>query len=264
MTVDGAAIAAAERYVSLALRMADAARPIALRYFRAENRLAFKGDGTPVTAADKEIEAAIRDIIQRDVPDHGIYGEEHGQLRTDADFVWVVDPIDGTKSFATGKPLWGVLIALAFKGKPVVGLIDQPFMDERWLGVEGQPSTFNGKPIATRACAALGDAWLYATTPDMFTGDEVAAFARLKGKVRHGLYGADCYAYGLLANGHVDIVCEAHLKPYDYCALVPIIEGAGGIATDWQGVPLTLSSGSQVLAAGDRKLHETARKALLG
>jgi inositol-phosphate phosphatase/L-galactose 1-phosphate phosphatase/histidinol-phosphatase len=265
MSADGARAGAAERFVDLALRMADAARPIARRYFRAsEQGLSFKDNGTPVTAADQEIEESIRATIAREVPDHGIFGEEHGSLRTDADFVWVVDPIDGTKSFTTGKPLWGVLIALTLKGKPVIGIIDQPFMDERWLGVEGRPTTFNHQPVKTRACAALGDAWLYATTPDMFRGAEGEAYARLRGDIRHAIYGADCYAYGLLANGYVDLVCEADLKPYDYCALVPVIEGAGGTITDWEGRPLGLNSGARVLAAGDPALHAKARARLIG
>lgn len=243
-------------------RMADAVRPIVLAYFRQGVAIDAKADASPVTVADREAEARIRDMIEDEFPDHGILGEEHGSVRLDAEFVWVLDPIDGTKSFVTGKPLFGTLIALARHGRPVVGVIDAPALGERWVGVEGRPSTFNGAPARVRACPGLDRAWLYATSPQMFEGADAAAFENLRRQCRASMYGADCYAYGLLANGTVDLVCEASTKPYDYCALVPVIQGAGGIITDWAGRPLEIESDGRVLAAGDASLHTAALAAL--
>ncbi len=245
-------------FAALAERMADAARPIIKNYFRSDTDIIDKADATPVTAADREAEAAIRGIIEKECPDHGIFGEEFGRVRDDAKYVWVLDPIDGTKAFATGKPLFGTLIALTRNGMPIVGVIDQPILEERWVGAEGQSSTLNGTAVSVRPCAAVPDAWMYTTTPYMFEGEDVDAFKRLAEQVKHPLFGADCYAYGLLAAGMCDLVCEADLKPYDYCALVPIIEGAGGVITDWQGQALHLDSDGRVLAAGDERAHALA------
>ena len=251
-------------YLDLAVRLADAAGPIVKRYFRAGAQIVDKDDLSPVTIADREAEAAMRAIIARDAPEHGILGEEWGADRTDAEYVWVLDPIDGTKSFVTGKPLFGTLISLTHRGTPVIGIIDQPVLNERWVGVAGQPARFNGEAIKTRPCATLADAWLYATTPQMFVGDDATAFQRLAEAVKFPLYGADCYAYGMLAAGWTDLVCEASLKPYDWCALVPIVEGAGGRITDWDGRPLTINPVGRVLAAGDAALHAQALKKLHG
>jgi inositol-phosphate phosphatase / L-galactose 1-phosphate phosphatase / histidinol-phosphatase len=217
-----------------------------------------------VTVADREAEAEMRALIEARFPDHGVLGEEHGRTRPEADYVWVLDPIDGTKSFISGVPLFGTLIALTHKGTPVLGVIDQPILRERWLGAEGRKTTLNGKPIATRACSMVGDATLYATAPEMFAGTDAQAFARLRQGVKLARYGADCYAYGLLAAGFVDLVVEAGLKPYDYCALVPVIEGAGGEMSDWTGEVLTLRSDGRVIAAGDPALAAAARSALAG
>ena len=181
-----------------------------------------------MTIADQETEALIRQKIEETYPDHGIYGEEYGAVRTDAEFVWVLDPIDGTKSFITGKPLWGTLVALLHNGEPVLGVLDQPVLKERWVGVKGQPSTLNGEVISTRRCVSLGDAYLYSTTPYMFEGDNLTPYKEVAKRVKVPMFGCDCYAYGLLAAGHCDLVIEADLKPYDYMALVPIIKGAGG------------------------------------
>jgi inositol-phosphate phosphatase/L-galactose 1-phosphate phosphatase/histidinol-phosphatase len=249
-------------FLDLALRLADAAGPIIKRHFRSGAQIVDKADLSPVTIADRDSEAAMRAIIARDAPDHGILGEEWGAERIDAEYVWVLDPIDGTKSFVTGKPLFGTLIALTHRGTPVIGIIDQPVLNERWVGVAGEPTRFNGQPIKTRACKTLADAWMYATTPQMFVGDDEAAYNRLAGSVKFPLYGADCYAYGMLAAGWTDLVCEASLKPYDWCALVPVVEGAGGRITDWEGRPLTLEPVGRVLAAGDPALHSEALKRL--
>ena len=201
----------------------------------------------------------MRAIIEAEYPDHGIIGEEMGDLRPDAEFVWVLDPIDGTQSFITGKPIFGTLIGLARDGAPILGVIDQSILGERWTGAAGRPTTFNGEEIHTRDCARLADAWLDATSPEIFGGgDDWAAFKRLRNDVKHPGYGADCYAYGLLASGFIDLVAEAGLKPYDFTALAPIVEGAGGKITDWAGARLTLRSDGRVLAAGDARCHQAA------
>ncbi len=251
-------------FVTLAERMAEAVRPIVMGYFRSGVAIDEKADTTPVTAADREAEAEMRRMIEDAFPDHGILGEEHGAERLDATHVWVLDPIDGTKSFVTGKPLFGTLIALLREGTPIVGVIDMPALAERWVGVEGRPTTFNGRPARVRPCPDLGRAWLYASSPHMFPGADAEAFERLRLECRAGIYGADCYAYGLLASGTVDLVCEATTQPYDYCALVPVVTGAGGMISDWRGRPLGLHSDGRVLAAGDEGAHATAREVLAG
>jgi inositol-phosphate phosphatase/L-galactose 1-phosphate phosphatase/histidinol-phosphatase len=253
-----------DAFVGLAERLAAAVRPLVMGYFRSGVAIDDKADTTPVTAADREAEAAMRKMIGDAFPDHGILGEEHGAERVDAAYVWVLDPIDGTKSFVTGKPLFGTLIALLREGTPIVGVIDMPALDERWIGVDGRPTTFNGRPARVRPCPDLGRAWLYASSPHMFPGADAEAFERLRLKSRAAIYGADCYAYGLLASGTVDLVCEATTQPHDYCALVPVVTGAGGVISDWHGRPLGLQSDGRVLAAGDPSMHATAREVLAG
>lgn len=249
-------------FVQRAEAMADAVRPVVLKYFADPVAFQRKSDSSPVTAADREAEAVMRRLIEQTWPDHGILGEEYGADRTDKSFVWVLDPIDGTKSFVTGKPLFGTLIALTRDGVPIVGIIDMPALGQRWVGAEGRVTTFNGEPVSVRSCPSLADAWLYATSPQMFEGDDVAAFERLRQRCYAAVYGADLYAYGLVARGRVDLVCEASLQPYDYCAVVPVLQGAGGTITDWEGRALGLTSGGRVLAAGDRKAHAAGLAAL--
>jgi inositol-phosphate phosphatase/L-galactose 1-phosphate phosphatase/histidinol-phosphatase len=200
----------------------------------------------------------MRRLIAARFPEHGIIGEEYGREREDAEFVWVLDPIDGTKSFISGVPLFGTLVALAHEGRPVVGVIDQPISRERWVGAAGHPATFNGAPVRCRACPALAGATVFSTSPDMFRGGDAAAHARVAAAAKLVRYGADCYAYGLIALGCIDLVIEAGLKPYDFSAMLPIIEGAGGIATDWRGDALTLASDGRVVVAGDRRAHDEA------
>jgi inositol-phosphate phosphatase/L-galactose 1-phosphate phosphatase/histidinol-phosphatase len=257
-------VAGPEDFLDLALRLADAAAPIVKRHFRSGAQIVDKADLSPVTIADRDSEAAMRELLAKHAPDHGVLGEEWGAEHIDAEYVWVLDPIDGTKSFVTGKPLFGTLISLTHRGRPVIGIIDQAVLGERWVGVAGKPTTFNGQPIRTRACTSLAEAWLYATTPQMFEGDDETAYRRLAAAVKFPLYGADCYAYGMLAAGWTDLVCEASLKPYDWCALVPVVDGAGGRITDWDGRPLTIEPVGRVLAAGDAALHAQALKLLNG
>jgi len=207
---------------------------------------------------------AMRRLILQRFPAHGIFGEEFGREREGAEFTWVLDPIDGTKSFISGVPLFGTLIALAYRGHPILGIIDQPISRERWIGVAGRPTTFNGTPVRSRPCPALAAATVFSTSPDMFKGEDAAAHARVTAACKLVRFGADCYAYGLLALGCIDIVIEASLKPYDFSAMLPIVEGAGGIATDWQGAPLTLASDGRVVVAGDRRAHLEALALLAG
>ncbi|GAX82133.1 hypothetical protein CEUSTIGMA_g9561.t1 [Chlamydomonas eustigma] len=265
-----------ESYIAIANQLADAAGLVTSRYFRSPFDVETKSDDSPVTIADRESEMAMRSLLSQVVPDHGVFGEEFGVQRGSGLYTWVIDPVDGTKSFITGKPLFGTLIALLHDGVPVLGIIDQPILKERWLGVTGRPSTLNGKPIRTRPCKDPKLAFLYATTPHMFSGTTEQSFNRVRDAVRIPMYGCDCYAYGLLAAGLCDLVVEADLKPYDYMALVPIIKGAGGAITDWQGQELVWRPSDEdpskeaqakgwpgeVCAAGDVDLHQTVIKML--
>jgi histidinol phosphatase-like enzyme (inositol monophosphatase family) len=245
-------------FVTLAAQLADASGAVLRRYYRKRISVDDKPDRSPVTIADREAEAAIRGLLESRFPDHGIVGEEHGTRRDGAEYVWTIDPIDGTKAFITAKPMFGTLIGLLRRGRPILGVIDQPILHERWIGAVGRPTLFNGDVAATRPCPKLDLAILNATTPDMFVGADRSAFANLAGAVEHPLYGGDCIAYGLLASGFIDLVVEAGLKPWDYVALAPVIEGAGGRMTDWSGRPLGLGSDGRVVAAGDTHLHALA------
>jgi inositol-phosphate phosphatase/L-galactose 1-phosphate phosphatase/histidinol-phosphatase len=253
-----------DQCLELALRLAGAAGEAIRPYFRQPLAVDDKPDLSPVTIADRVAEQAMRSLIESRFPEHGIIGEELGRLRENAEFVWTLDPIDGTKSFISGIPLFGTLIALTRSKRPILGIIDQPISRERWVGVAGRPTTLNGAVVHCRACAGLAAATLFATTPDMFKDRDAAAFARVSGAVKLMRFGADCYAYGLLAAGFIDLVLEADLKPYDFCPMVPIVEGAGGLATDWRGTPLDLASEGRALIAGDRRTHEAALALLAG
>ncbi|MCH8097378.1 MAG: histidinol-phosphatase [Proteobacteria bacterium] len=249
-------------FIRLATELAELSGEIIRRYFRTPLAVETKDDTSPVTAADREAEAAMRQRIETAYPDHGVIGEEFGPARADAEYVWVLDPIDGTKSFISGKPLFGTLIGLVHQGAPILGVIDHPALDERWIGARGEGSTFNGDPVKARPCPGLGEAILFATSPFMFEGADADAFDRLCREVKYPLFGTDCYGYGLLASGFADLVVEAKLRPYDYVALVPVVEGAGGVMTDWGGRPLNLASDGRVIAAGDRRTHEECLKVL--
>lgn len=207
-----------------------------------------KGDASPVTIADQEIEAAMVAYLRRNLPEHGILGEEHGDVNVHAEWVWVLDPIDGTKSFITGRATFGTLIALAHWGQPVLGIIDQPITEERWVGCAGKFTTFNNTPCNVRAQVAIDEAIAATTTPAQWTHDW-PAHQRFTQKVKSMIYGGDCYSYGMLACGFVDVIAEADLKPYDFMALVPIVQGAGGAISDWAGAPLSITSEGKVLAA---------------
>ena len=249
-------------YIALANRLADASGDVIRRYFRTPISVDQKADRTPVTIADREAEAAIRALIEAAFPDHGIIGEEMGTTNEGAALTWVLDPIDGTRSFITGKPVFGTLIALMENEVPILGVIDQPISGERWTGAAGQPTTLNGETVHVRACADLSRAALDTTAPDMFGPADTAAYADLASRVHLVRHGMDCYAYAMLAMGFVDLVVEATMNLYDFAALVPVIEGAGGLITDWQGRRLGPESDGRVLAAGDKRIHEAARAVL--
>ena len=246
----------------LAEKLADCARSSVLSYFRKPLDIDTKGDESPVTIADRETERLMRELIGETFPGHGILGEEFGAENTDAPYVWALDPIDGTKSFITGNPLFGTLISLLKDGRPIIGIIDMPALDERWIGCENRQTTLNGKDVHVRPCADLGDAWLYATSPHMFGENDFQAFEKVRKLSGRALYGIDCYSYGLLANGSCDLIIEATMGTHDYCALVPVITGAGGTMTDWQGKPLDLNSDGRVIAAGDQAIAEKVRALL--
>jgi len=244
-------------------QLADTARPIALSYFRRSVPVEHKADASPVTVADRETEATLRDMITRRFPEHGIYGEEHGSLHPGRPYTWVIDPIDGTRAFISGMPLFGTLIGLLEHGQPLLGILEVPALGERWEGVRGHPSLMNGQPCQVSHCQSLERAILYSTAPEMFRGEDLGRYQRLVDAVHLRRFGGDCYSYGLLASGHVDLVVEADLAPYDILALVPVIESAGGVVSDWRGRPLGLDGDGRVIAAATPALHRQAL-AILG
>ena len=251
-------------FVPLAHAMADAAGAIIAGYFRKPIGVDAKADASPVTVADREAERVMRELVAARAPGHGVLGEEYGPDRVDAEWVWVLDPIDGTKAFITGLPIFGTLVALTHRGEPVLGIIDQPITRERWVGVRGEATTWNGRPIATRRCAALGAATMYSTAPSMFVGADETRWRGLARSVKLARFGGDCYAAGLVALGFADLMVEAMLQPYDYCALVPVVEGAGGRVTGWRGERLGLAGDGRMVAAGDPELHRAVVEILGG
>ncbi len=248
--------------VALAERLAAAAGEAALSHFRNPLEVERKADESPVTIADREAEATMRTLIAEAYPDHGVIGEEFSAERPEARYVWVLDPIDGTKRYISGHVQFGTLVALLSGGAPVLGLIDMPAMGERWIGAAGRPTTHrdrNGtREARVRPCLELAEATLFSTTPHMFPGADFAAFERVRVQTREPMYGGECYAYGLLASGFIDLVIEATMGVYDYLPLVQVVTAAGGVITDWQGAPLGLGSDGRVIAAGDPRAHAAA------
>jgi myo-inositol-1(or 4)-monophosphatase len=223
------------------------------------------GGFDPVTAADRAAEDAMRALIRRSFPDHGILGEEYAGERTDAEYVWILDPIDGTKSFISGMPAWGTLIGLMRFGEPVFGMMHQPFTRERFSG-DGGGARYRGpignRTLRVRTCADLADAVLFTTSPLLMNEKDRAAFARVEKKVKLSRYGGDCYAYCMLAAGLIDLIIETEVKPHDIVALIPIVAGAGGIITTWENRPA--QGGGRIIAAGDRRVHQAALEILNG
>jgi len=252
-------------FASFVDQLASVSGETILPFFRTalaiENKQARGFD--PVTAADRAAEDAMRALIRRNFPAHGILGEEYGAERTDAEYVWVLDPIDGTKSFIAGMVAWGTLIGLMRFGEPVFGMMHQPFTRERFSGDSGA-AHYRGpggeRDLRVRACASLGDAVLFTTSPLLMSAADRAVFARVENAVKLSRYGGDCYAYCMLAAGHIDLIIETEIKPHDIVPLIPIIAGAGGIVTTWDNGPA--QDGGRIVVAGDKRVHEAALEML--
>lgn len=225
-----------------------------------------KADASPVTDVDREVETRLRELIAARYPGHGVIGEEFGIDRRDAEHVWVLDPIDGTKAFMAGMPMYGTLIGLARGGRPVLGIIEQPVTRERWTGIDGDGTRYNGGRVRTSECPRLSEALVCTTSTEHYEGEDAAAFRRIVNGSRWIVYGGNCYAFARIACGNVDVAIEARVAVHDYVALVPVIRNAGGIMTGWQGEPLTIerASGGRILASGDRRVHEAAMAVLAG
>jgi myo-inositol-1(or 4)-monophosphatase len=242
-------------------RLAEAAKAETLPRFRSgidvTNKLSTGFD--PVTEGDRAAEAAIRTLIEAHFPDHGILGEEYGNVGLDREHVWVIDPIDGTRAFISGVPVWGTLIGLQRQGRAVMGMIEQPFTGERYFADESG-SFYTGpegeRRLAVRDCSALSDAVLFTTSPHLFVGSEMEKYREIESQVRLFRYGCDCYAYALLAAGHIDLVVENNLKPYDVGGIIPVIERAGGIMTTWEGG--RPENGGSIIAAGSKAVYDQA------
>ncbi|MCW2274645.1 histidinol-phosphatase [Rhodoblastus acidophilus] len=255
-------------FIPFVERLATVSGEAILPFFRTAFALEDKNVGgpfDPVTEADRAAETAMRRLITQTFPSHGLIGEEFGSREAEADYVWVLDPIDGTKSFISGLPLWGTLIGLLHKGSPCYGLMNQPFTRERFYG-DGRAAFWSGhnngngekttRKLRVRPCHGLERATLMTTSPRLIPQDLRPRYEALEEKTRMARYGGDCYAYCMLAAGHVDLVVEAGLNVYDIVALIPIIEGAGGIVTSWDGGDP--AQGGAVIAAGDKRVHEQA------
>ena len=248
-------------FTSFVDRLAAVSGETIMPFFRSaltvENKKA--GGFDPVTAADRAAEEAMRQLIRKTFPEHGILGEEYGSQDTDAEYVWVLDPIDGTKSFISGMVAWGTLIGLMRFGEPVYGMMHQPFTRELFSGDSGA-ALYRGptgnRNLRVRACDALSDALLFTTSPLLMNEADRARFRNVENKAKLSRYGGDCYAYCMLAAGQIDLIVETELKPYDIVALIPIIHGAGGIITTWEGAPA--QSGGRVVVAGDKRVHQQA------
>lgn len=240
----------------------DAIRPFFRTTLGVENKSKL-GTFDPVTEADRAAETAMRRLIKKTFPAHGVVGEEFGDDNPDAPYVWVLDPIDGTKSFIAGMPAWGTLIGLMKDGAPVYGMMHQPFIGE-WFAGDGASARYRGpagdRKLKTRSCASLNDAMLYTTSPLLMDDTERGLFHKVEAGVKYSRYGGDCYSYCMIAAGHIDLVVESSIKPFDIVPLIPIIEGAGGVITTWSGE--SACKGGRIVAAGDKRVHAEALKLL--
>lgn len=241
------------RFVDFAEYLADEAAQKIVPLFRNVSSET-KADGSLVSAADKAAEEVMRKLIAMNFPEHGIIAEEFGNENETAEYVWVLDPIDGTSAFLAGRPLFGTLIGLLHNGEPVLGLIDQPVAEERWVSANGQ-TRFGMKQLQTRNCDSVSQAFFATTSPDLFADDEKKIVADIIMQCGQVIYGGDCYNYAQIAQGNLDVVIESGLKQHDYLPLVKIVENAGGIMTDWDGAPLNAESDGRVIACGDARLH---------
>lgn len=217
-----------------------------------------KGDGSPVTDVDRQVEEGIREFILKNHSDHGIMGEEYGETNADRELVWTIDPIDGTLPFLAGFPVFGTLLSLMQNGVPVLGIIDMPITRERWIGWQGSATLRNGEEVHTRACPELSQAMMSTSNPDFYAPEDKPILDRMRAETKLNVYGGSCMAYAQIASGRIDIGFDVGFDIHDYLALVPVIEGAGGVVTDWQGNKLTKNSGDRLVACGDKRLHEKA------
>ena len=254
-----------QEVISFANNLADISGEVIKKYFRQDFAEVQKDNQTPVTIADKEAELVMRAAIAKHFPGHGIIGEEFESINPNAKYQWVLDPIDGTVSFVVGRPIFGTLIALCFEGKPILGIINQPIACERWLGIVDGSTTFNNNKINTKNCQNLSEAILCTTSPFFFQGKDLAMLNQIASQTKYQsqggiIYGGDCYLFGLLALGHIDVIIERGLKNHDFLALVPIVNSAGGIITDWRGEDLDINSEGNILACGDIILHQKILK----
>lgn len=252
------------RFTACGARALDTSGALIREYTRKPFQVEIKGDGSPSTSVDQAAEDRIREIISAEHPDHGILGEEREATAPDNEFVWVIDPIDGTLPFLAGIPVFGTLLALLHNGLPVLGIIDMPMTAERWIGAEGRQTTRNGRPVHTRDCADLSMALMSTSNPDYYDHTNAPALQRLKQATRFAVYGGSCMFYAQIASGRVDICIDVKFKAWDYMALIPVVQGAGGVFTDWEGRAAGLQSGSQYIAAGDPRIHAQALKVLSG
>lgn len=249
----------------LAHQMADRARSILQSYFRTRIQIQDKADTSPVTIADQETESALREMLRTHFPSHNIIGEEHAQLLQGGDFTWVIDPIDGTKSFVSGMPTFGTLISLQQADLPILGMIDIPISNERWVARRGLGTRYNDQPCHCSSVTELADAILYCTEPDPFNPSQLRRFDQLARQVKLRRFGGDCYLAGLLASGHIDLLVEASLKIYDVMAMVTVIEEAGGRISDWHGQPVGGADwDGSLLASATAALHDHALAVLQG
>ena len=249
-----------QQLIKLANKCADASGKIIKKYFRKKIKINLKKDNTPFTKADIEAEKIIRELILKQEPNCGFVGEETGSINMNREYCWVVDPLDGTKSFITGKPTFGTLIGLLKNNKPVLGILNQPILNERWVGIAGVETKYNNKKVRVRKCKSIKGAKMYATSPMMFQERNKKIYKNVRAKIGECLFGADCYSHGLMSLGFVDVILEANLKPWDYIASASIISGAGGKITDWNDNDLNLQSDGRILATGDSNIHKKILK----
>ena len=244
-----------DEFVKFANLLADESSIIANSYFRTKIKIDDKEDESPVTIADKNTELKLRELITKNYPEHGILGEEYGRKNIDSEFVWVIDPIDGTRSFIAGHKDFGTLISLLHKNKPIIGIINCPAHNERWVGIKNQQTKLNNKIVKTSSIKKIEEAYLF--TSGIYFDEPILkkGYVKIRDKSRYFRLGGDCYMYGMLASGLIDIVIEDTLKAHDYMALVNVIEGAGGVISDKFGNEITTDSQGSVVASANKELH---------
>ena len=252
-----------DEFIEFADGLAEEVRPFIIEAFERGYEYEMKSDGSPVTEIDHAVEKIMRGKIKKHYPEFGVLGEELDNVNMDAEYIWVLDPIDGTRAFATGLPNFGSLIALCHRGSPILGIIELPIERMRVIGAKGRPTLCNGKPVRTRNCTSLNEAVVCPCGPD-YWGEQEPKLAKLREQSNWRVYDGGCAAYASLARGYIDICIDTTLDAFDFSALVPVIEGAGGMITDWQGMPLTLSSGKLVVAASTAECHREVLSILSG